>query len=264
MIIHLPHSSRFIPEEYRSQFVLSEESLRHEMDAMTDSFTDELFEFDSADDTVVKVIFPVSRLLVDPERFADDRLEPMSGQGMGVLYSKTSTGDRLRRNLAAEEREELLERYYYPHQQRVSEAVRREVETAGVSLIVDGHSFPDQALPCYDYGAGPSPDFCLGTDSFHTPAELIEAVSRKIEEFGYSVKLNDPFAGAFVPSDYYRKNKRVFALMIEVNRRLYMDESTAEKAESFPLIQRHTAEILKAAKVWLESIPITRDDSLTP
>src|SRR5829696_4225769 len=128
MIIHLPHSSRFIPEEYRSQFVLSEEGLELEMDAMTDSFTDELFEFDSEEDTIARVIFPVSRPLVDPERFADDRLEPMSGQGMGVLYSKTSTGDRLRRDLGTEERSGLLERYYYKHQRRVSDAVHREVE----------------------------------------------------------------------------------------------------------------------------------------
>ncbi len=252
MIIHLPHSSRFIPEEYRSQFVLSEQCLVNEMNAMTDSFTDELFEFDSEDGTVVRMVFPVSRLLVDPERFAEDELEPMSRQGMGVLYSKTSTGDRLRRNLFAAEREELLNRYYFPHQREVSKAVCREVEQTGFSLVLDGHSFPDQALTCYDYPAGSSPDFCLGTDSFHTPADLIETVSRKIEEFGYTVKLNDPFAGAFVPSDYYRKNKQVFALMIEVNRRLYMNESTAVKAEGFLLVRQHIAEILKTSKLWLE------------
>jgi N-formylglutamate amidohydrolase len=42
--------------------------------------------------------------------------------------------------------------------------------------------------------------------------------------------------------------------MIEVNRRLYMDESTAVKAESFSLIQQHITKVLKAAKVWLESV----------
>jgi N-formylglutamate amidohydrolase len=232
---------------------LSEERLAHEMNAMTDSFTDELFEFDPDDDTVVRVVFPVSRLLVDPERFADDRLEPMSGQGMGVLYSRISTGDRLRRDLAAAESAELLENYYYPHQRGVSDAVGREIEKTGVSLVVDGHSFPDHALPCHDYGEGASPDFCLGTDPFHTPADLIDTVRRKIEEFGYTVKLNDPFAGAFVPSDFYQKNKQVFALMIEVNRRLYLDESTAVKTDGFRLVQQHTAEVLKAANRWIES-----------
>jgi hypothetical protein len=34
----------------------------------------------------------------------------MNGQGMGVLYFKTPTGERLRRDLSAAEREELLER----------------------------------------------------------------------------------------------------------------------------------------------------------
>lgn len=49
MIIHIPHSSHFIPDEYRSQFVLSEAGLQHKMNVMTDSFADEFFEFDSAD-----------------------------------------------------------------------------------------------------------------------------------------------------------------------------------------------------------------------
>jgi N-formylglutamate amidohydrolase len=60
MIIHLPHSSRFIPGEYRSQFVLSEEGLCREIDAMTDSFTDELFEFAPEDDSALRVVFPIS------------------------------------------------------------------------------------------------------------------------------------------------------------------------------------------------------------
>jgi N-formylglutamate amidohydrolase len=96
----------------------------------------------------------------------------------------------------------LLERYYHPHQWRISDAVGREVENNGVSLVLDGRSLPDQVLPCHDYGAGPSPDFSLGTYSFHTPADLIETVGRKIEELGDTVKLNDPFGGAFVPPDY--------------------------------------------------------------
>lgn len=81
MIIHLPHSSRFIPSEYLNQFVLGKERLKHEMNVMTDSFTDELFKFDSASNGSIRVVFPASRLLVDPERFADDSHEPMNEKG---------------------------------------------------------------------------------------------------------------------------------------------------------------------------------------
>ncbi|OGI41179.1 MAG: hypothetical protein A2140_03605 [Candidatus Muproteobacteria bacterium RBG_16_62_13] len=68
MILHIPHSSCTIPEEFRDQIVLSDEDLGAELRMMTDAFTDELF---ALPETAV-VRFPVSRLLVDVERFPDD------------------------------------------------------------------------------------------------------------------------------------------------------------------------------------------------
>jgi len=145
MIIHLPHSSRFIPSEYLNQFVLGKERLKHDMNVVTDSFTDELFEFDSASNGSIRVVFPASRLLVDPERFADDSLEPMNEKGMGVLYTKTYRGIILRPELNEEERRDLLANYFYPHQRKVSKAVQVEIEESGASLLIDCHSFPSQS-----------------------------------------------------------------------------------------------------------------------
>ncbi len=67
-IRHIPHSSRSIPAEYRDQFTQSDQELGHELLMMTDSYTEELF----AQGNELGSIFPISRLLVDPERFADD------------------------------------------------------------------------------------------------------------------------------------------------------------------------------------------------
>ncbi len=70
---------------------------------------------------------------------------------------------------------------------------------------------------------------------------------------GYTVEINRPFAGAFVPSDYHKKDKQVAALMIEVNRRLYMDEESATKSENFNRVQKHVKELLSEASSWLQS-----------
>ncbi len=99
-----------------------------------------------------------------------------------------------------------------------------------------------------------SPDFCLGTDSFHTPKKLIETIERKIKKSGYTVEINRPFAGAFVPSAYYKKDKQVAALMIEVNRRLYMDKESATRSENFNRVQKHVKELLSEANGWFHSI----------
>src|SRR6185436_3514585 len=77
------------------------------------------------------------------------------------------------------------------------------------------------------------PDICIGTDDFHTPAALSSLAGRLCEQAGWTVAVNRPFAGALVPMAYYRTDARVQALMIEVNRRLYLDEATGMRGREF-------------------------------
>jgi N-formylglutamate amidohydrolase len=53
-----------------------------------------------------------------------------------------------------------------------------------------------------------------------------------VKEAGYSVAVDAPFAGALVLLSFYRKDDRVLSVMIEVNRRLYMDEQSGRKGKS--------------------------------
>ncbi len=80
--LHIPHSSKEIPPDVRRSFVLPDSELETELIRLSDSYTDELFDCKLA----TKIIFPVSRLVLDPERFVDDANEPMSKFGMGVVY----------------------------------------------------------------------------------------------------------------------------------------------------------------------------------
>ena len=81
----------------------------------------------------------------------------------------------------------------------------------------------------------PRPDFCLGTDDFHTPKELYLPVQDFLTSLGYKVLINNPYAGTMIPMKYYQKNKNVNGLMIEVNRKLYMTNSNGvvSKTQSF-------------------------------
>jgi N-formylglutamate amidohydrolase len=69
-VLHVSHSSRVVPPAARSAIVLSDEDLAAELLRMTDAHTDQLFRLDPR--VTRAVVFPVSRLVVDPERFSDD------------------------------------------------------------------------------------------------------------------------------------------------------------------------------------------------
>ena len=94
IVLHIPHASKKIPDEYFQYFTLSKKDLQFELLKMTDHFTDELF--DVLGDNIHQLKFPVSRLLVDVERFEKDELEPMSKDGMGCIYEKTHDGNSLK------------------------------------------------------------------------------------------------------------------------------------------------------------------------
>jgi len=243
MILHIPHSSEIIPEELRDQIILSDDELCAELKLMTDAFTDELFALPEG--TLLR--FPISRLLVDVERFPDDTEEPMSKVGMGMIYTHSASGKRLKRTLQPEERRNLVSRYE-AHHQAILKAVNIELEKHGKALIIDCHSFPSHPLPCDSNQSTPRPDFCIGTDHFHTPNDLLAVTAHNIKKMGYTLKVNQPYSGTMVPMAFYGKDRRVRSIMIEVNRSLYMDGQTGVKSNSFNSIKREIQSLLSVIK----------------
>jgi N-formylglutamate deformylase len=230
-VLHIPHSSREVPAKERRAIYLDDVYLNSELLRMTDAYTDELFPITSVE--VGRVIFPISRLVCDVERFPSDEAELMSRRGMGVIYTLTSFGHVLRAQPNPSERQSLLDRWYRPHHSILERTVNDVVVRSGKCLIVDCHSFPSVALPYELDQSEHRADICIGTDPFHTPSLVRDATVAAAENVGYSVTINTPFSGALVPLASYGSDHRILSLMIEVNRRLYMDEQSGLKKQTF-------------------------------
>lgn len=235
MILHIPHASTYLPEDALVQFVVSPQQLQRELLLMTDHYTDQLFSLSGA----ALVCFPYSRLLVDVERFLNDEAEPMAASeiGMGWLYSKCHDGSRLRTALSEVQRNHLLF-LYSQHHRALTLAVESELARQQQALIVDCHSFPSVALPCDRDQATERPDICIGSDPLHTPAVFVEQLTASFSAAGFSVAENRPYAGSLLPLAFYGHDLRVKSVMIEVNRKLYMDEQTGQKLPCFAQMQR--------------------------
>ena len=227
-LIHIPHASVSIPLDCRSAF-LSDPS--DELLPMTDWFADELFDLPAQ-----KLIFPVSRLVCDAERFRDDRLEEMSRCGMGACYTHGHDGRPLR-ILTPMQREAILHQWYDLHHAQMEHLVSERLCRFGRCTIVDGHSFSPFPLPYEPDQTLERPDICIGTDVFHTPPSLTETLCEVFRRKGYSVAVDRPYAGTIVPLRYYRKDARVRSVMIEINRSLYLTDQ-CEKNRAFPIVKQ--------------------------
>lgn len=177
---------------------------------------------------------PVSRLVVDMERFRSDEDEVMAQVGMGTVYERTSVGKRLR-YITPGTRTAILAEYYDPYHKEFEDAVEASLAQHNRCLIIDCHSFPPKPLP-YELDQDPErPDICVGTDDYHTPPQLKDYALEWMAKH-FSVSVNRPFAGTFVPSKFYKRDKRVSSIMVEVNRSLYMNEVTGNKNQGFSRI----------------------------
>ena len=250
IITHIPHSSRKIPDDVRDQFIVSDEALKQQLDILTDHYTDELFTVNHPE--VVNLKFPVSRFVVDPERFDNDSQEPMAKQGQGVIYMKTTDLKPLRRSLKESERTVLLNQYYRPHHNQLESLVENALSAHGKALIIDGHSFPNKPLAVDLNQQANRPDICLGTDSFHTPQLLIDECAELFSHAGFSVEVNQPYAGTMVPLRYYGKDNRVSSILIEVNRRVYLRDEPVDlvKTGGFFDVQNYIQKIVSLFSMY--------------
>jgi N-formylglutamate amidohydrolase len=243
VVLHIPHASTEIPPSEATELAISGETLAQELLRMTDRYVDELFDLGGR---ATRLVFPVSRLVVDPERFPDDADEPMAARGMGAVCTRTSDGRQLRSSLDARERQRLLQAYYFPHHAMLERLAVDAIADHGRCLIIDAHSFPSSPLPC-DLDQTPHrPDVCIGTDRYHSPTWLQQAATNAFRSLGWRVELNRPYAGSIVPGSFYKKDARVHSIMVEVNRSVYMNEDTGERSAGFDEVRQKVQSALDA------------------
>jgi N-formylglutamate deformylase len=246
VVLHAPHPSRRVPRAARERILLDDAALARELDRMTDTDTGPLAEHAALAAGERPWIFEnlVSRLVVDPERFPDER-EEMRAVGMGAVYTRTSHGEVLRAEDPAYTRS-LIEEFFDPYARAMTDLVEDRLTANGRAVVIDVHSYPSRALPYELHGAGARPAVCLGTDDFHTPGWLVDAARAAFGECG-EIALNTPFGGCYVPLRHYGSRREVSALMIEIRRDTYLTEPAGPRTEGFAGLVEALTELIDSA-----------------
>ena len=225
LLLHVPHSSTSFPVESKVCF----NDLDDEERLLIDYYTDNLFVPEQEANNICHMIFPYCRLYCDVERLIND---PLEKDGLGISYSRwvpcqDRHGDVLRSYSVKSEAFALYADYH-------SDISKKLVGMIGSTLLVDCHSF--SALPNLLNSNPPDIDICIGYNDDETcPSNVV--IGNIVQYFmskGYKVGINEPFSNSKtfnVPVTYH-------SIMIEVNKRLYMDEHTLEKTEGFEKLTR--------------------------
>jgi len=228
IILHVPHSARVIPDQIRNEILLSGSILEQELDEVTDSLTDEiaLLAVKGLPESVpTPKIFRnnLSRFVIDPERFPDER-EVMNKVGMGAVYKKTTSGMELRPSNFQDQ--ELLDNYFHPYAQAFTDLVEEVLGKCDRVVIIDVHSYrPKQHSNAVNHGQK-RPSMCIGTDAFHTPGWLTQIFKEEFGRIGDYFE-NEPYAGTYVPLSHYRKEPRVHSIMMETRADTFLDTKLA-------------------------------------
>ena len=184
-----------------------EVGLIREVRKWTDWYTDLIFVPDNKPG-VKSITADYSRFVVDVERLEDD---PLDSTGQGIVYTQFNG---IKRTIDEEERLGMMA-YYYAYIKQLKGMLNEH------SLLVDCHSFPSDMCDV---------DVCIGVNNdWSRPTDfVIDLVTEVFKQSGYSVMVNHPYSNAIAPQTDFVYN----SIMIEINKRIYMNEQTLELLDS--------------------------------
>ena len=210
--------------------------------------------------TLIEAMFPrayidANRSLadIDPALLADAWPAPLTPsrkteQGIGLVWRIARGGAPMYdRRLTADEVQRRIDRWYLPYHEAVAAEIDALHGAFGAVWHVNCHSMPAVGDANADDPGRERADFVLGDRDGTTCApDFTAVVAETIAGLGYSVAINDPYKGVELVKKHGRPAARRHSLQIELNRRLYMDESTLEPNAHYADLEADLGRMLAA------------------
>lgn len=243
LVFASPHSGDIYPEDMIAAARLPVASLR----ASEDAFVDRIVAGTPAlGASLIRARFARSYIdlnrepwEMDPAMFDGDLPEYAHGRtarvaaGLGAIPRVAGEGRPIyARKLTFAEAKARVELAHAPYHDALDRQLAAARAAHGTAILIDWHSMPAAAARGQRAKGGGPCDIVLG-DRFGAACSprLTGLVERELEALGYRVTRNAPYAGGYTTEHYGRPVRRTHALQIEINRALYMNETTREPTE---------------------------------
>lgn len=213
-----------------------------------DAYVDELYGRAPAHGcTLIAATFP--RWMIDPNRARDDidpelldaswpgqiNVSDKSRSGMGLIRRLALPGVPVHgRKFTVAEVEALIRDYYDPYHEAVHAHLDALHARFGGVWHVDCHSMKSRGNAMNVDADQARPDFVISDREGSTSEPgFINCAVDTLRGLGYRVNVNNPYKGAELIRRYSNPAANRHCIQIEVNRALYMDETTRERHQGF-------------------------------
>jgi N-formylglutamate deformylase len=176
-------------------------------------------------------------------------LQPtVSKRGLGLLKSKSRYGEPVHeRKLTVAEVMERLDKYHRPYYAELAQNLQRLKSSFGFVAQLSCHCMSAVGAPTHPDPGKDRPDFNLGNVNGKTSSkEFIEFVEATLKDLGYSVGMNFPYNGGELNSRFGDPKNGVESIMVEINKKLFMDVKTFKKTAGFEKIRADATKVLGA------------------
>lgn len=181
------------------------------------------------DVTLFDAVWP-GEVATDPKILAKVRL------GKGLIWRTTDEGVPIYgRSLGVAEVQARIQTCWQPYHAAVKNAIDAAHALHGYSLHVNCHSMPAVASSsATDFPGEAHADFVVGDrDGTTASAALSSLVCTHLRGLGYNVAYNHPYKGVELVRRYSNPAAHRHSIQLEINRKLYMNESTFELNEGY-------------------------------
>ena len=220
MLLSVPHAGR----DYPDWLVADACAGRASLEPLEDPLVDRL-AWRALAQGFGAVIAVAPRAAIDCNR-AEDDLDPLlidgapprsagARRGLGLVPSQTARHGMLwRRRLSLSDVEARVAAVHRPYHDAIAAGLAETERRFGAALLLDLHSMPPRPRGQAQIVLGN----CHGTSA---APWLTTLAARIVRERGFSVALNDPFAGGHIVARHGRPAQAIHAIQVEVDRSAY-------------------------------------------
>jgi N-formylglutamate deformylase len=253
VVVDISRSGRLYPIDFRSPVPFT---TLHDNVSM---YVDEIWK-DSPKHgaTMVQALFP--NTYIDANRHELDidpglidgvwpvPVEFVSKSGLGLLKTVSRYGEPLQeRKLTVAEVQHRIERYWRPYHRELARVMDRMLTAHGFYYNLSCHCMSAVGAPTHADAGKERMDFCIGNlKGTSSSTDFIEFVAEVIRAEGFTCSVNTPYSGGELNRLYGKTDGTRESIMVEINKRTFMDVKTFKKNDGFEAIQRVACKMLQA------------------